>query len=170
MQKQFGFTFLEMLVVIVLVGIIAAIVAPGWLRYLEEQKVVAGRNFLHSKMKDAQLQARTQSISFQFSVREHDDFIEWAIHPKSVSLHLVQWESLESASIQLDIETNFATSGDVSYVRFDERGNVEYRLGRLTLSSEHAPSVKRCIVVSTLIGATRTAKEQSEPRDGKLCY
>ena len=79
-------------------------------------------------------------------------------------------ESLESHSIQIDDETTFASAGGVYYVQFDEDGNVQYRLGRLTLSSTNDPSLKRCVIVSTLIGAIRSSKEQTTPKDGKLCY
>ena len=89
---------------------------------------------------------------------------------KSVPPVSAKWESLESESIRIDEETTLAKSGDIYYVRFDEDGNVEYRLGRATLSSEQASSIKRCVIVSTIIGATRKSKEQPVPKDGKICY
>lgn len=167
---QRGFTLLEMLFVIALIGIVAAVAVPTWLSFLEGQRVTAGQNVLYSKLRDAQEQAQSQRISWQFSVRERDGVVEWAVHPTSVSPLLANWEALPENSVQLDSETNFATAGGVYYVRFDEKGNVRYRLGRVTLSSENNARIKRCVIVSTLIGAMRKAKERSEPRDGKLCY
>ncbi len=170
-QKQSGFTLLELLVVIFGVGIVAAVAAPSWSGFLEGSRLTTARDKLYLGIRDAQMKSQHQGIAWQFSLRERDDLVEWAIHPKSTSPHLVQqWEPLESKSIKVDEETTFARSSGVYYVRFDEKGNVQYRLGRVTLSSEQTSSIKRCVIVSTLIGAMRESKEQLTPRDGKFCY
>ena len=170
LQNQRGFTLLEMLVVLVGIGVAAAIAAPGWLGLVEGNRLTIAGDNLYLGLREAQTTAQHRNIAWQFSVRERDGLVEWATHPKSVSPLLAQWEVIDSRSVQIDVETTFATSGNVYYVRFDEKGNVRYRLGRVTLSSENNARIKRCVIVSTLIGAMRKAKERSEPRDGKLCY
>lgn len=152
------------------IGIVAAIAAPSWFGFLEGNRLTVASDKLYTGIRDAQMKSQRQRIAWQFSLRERDDLIEWAIHPKSMSPNLAQWESLESKSIQIDGETTFANSGGIYYVRFDEKGNVQYRLGRITLSSQQSSSAKRCVIVSTLIGAMRKSKEQSTPHNGKLCY
>lgn len=170
-DTQRGFTFLEMLVVIVVIGIIGAILAPGWLRFLDGNRLTVASSELYIGIRDAQLQAQAKKTAWQFSFREKDGRLEWATHAKSVAPANAQWqENLDAAAIQIDNETTFASSGGVYYVRFDEDGNVQYRLGRITLSSKDNPSIKRCVIVSTLIGAMRKSKEQPTPQDGKLCY
>ncbi|MEO0767914.1 MAG: prepilin-type N-terminal cleavage/methylation domain-containing protein [Cyanobacteria bacterium J06649_4] len=165
-----GFTLFELLTVIVVIGAIAALAMPTWLNFLEGRRLTTGRDQLYSKLRDTQEKAKSESIEWQFSIRERDDFVEWAMHPKSVPPGLAQWTQLESESIQIDAETTFATAGGIYYVRFDEDGNVQYRLGRITLSSERSSHLRRCVIVSTIIGAMRKSKEQPVPRDGKLCY
>lgn len=165
-----GFTLLEALIVVAIVGILGAILAPGWLHLTEGTRLTTGRDEIYVGLRDTQVQAQAQKTAWQFSLRERNGRIEWTNHPRSVSPLDSDWEVLDSVSIQVDDETTFASSGGIYYVRFDEYGNVQYRLGRMTLSSKNAPDVKRCVIVSTLIGAMRKSKEQPTPRDGKLCY
>lgn len=169
-SKQSGFTLLEMLVVLVGIGIVSAIAAPNWFGFLEANRLTVSRDKLYLSIRDAQIKAQRQRTPWQFSLRERGDVIEWAIHPKSISPSVAQWESLEAKSIRIDDETTFANSGGIYYVRFDEKGNVQYRLGRITLSGQHSSSSKRCVIVSTLIGAMRKAQQQPTPNDGKFCY
>lgn len=170
LKNQRGFTLLEMLVILVGLGVVAGISAPSWLGFWEGNRLTVERDKLYLGLQEAQTKAQRRNTAWQFSLRERDGWVEWATHPKSVSPLLAQWELLESRSMQIDVETTFATSGNVYFVRFDEDGNVQYRLGRVTLSSERTPDIKRCVIVSTIIGAMRKSKEQPTPQDGKLCY
>ncbi|EDX86705.1 general secretion pathway protein H [Synechococcus sp. PCC 7335] len=164
-----GFTLIEVFVVVAIVGILSTIAAPSWFSFLEGNRLTTSRDQIHSAIRQAQIIAQSRGLTWQFSIRERNDFVEWAVH-QPVAIDEAQWEVSDSASVQIDDETSFASSGDVRYVRFDEDGNVE-RLGRITLSSEQAPTIKRCVIVSTLIGAMRKSKEQSVPNTGgNTCY
>ena len=160
---------LELLVIVVIVGIVAAIAVPSWLRFLAEHRTTMAQGKLRLGIQQAQAKSQQESISWQFSVRETSGTVEMAVHPSTLLPSLSTWEPL-STSILLDAETNLATQGSTYYVQFDAKGNVRYRLGRVTLASRQFPTIKRCVIVSTLIGATRTAKEQRTPSDGKYCY
>lgn len=170
LKTQTGFTLLEMLVVMVIGGIVAAIAAPSFLGVVESNRLTVGRDTLYLGLREAQIAAQRQNTIWQFSLRERDSLLEWATHPKSLSPQLAQWQSLDFRSVRIDGETTFATAGNVYYVRFDEDGNVQYRLGRITLSSEKNPNIKRCVIVSTIIGAMRKSKEQPTAQNGKRCY
>jgi hypothetical protein len=50
-------------------------------------------------------------------------------------------------------------------------GNTNGQLGQITLTSKNGGKAKRCLTVSTLIGAMRTGQEHSKPNDSnKYCY
>jgi prepilin-type N-terminal cleavage/methylation domain-containing protein len=166
---QDGFTLLELLVVIFVVGIISTVVVPGWLKFLAGHRMTLSQDKLRQGIQQAQVKAQQESISWQFSVRENLGDVEMAVHPAALSSNLANWEPLNN-STHLDSETSFASVDSTYYVQFDEKGNVRYRLGRVTISDQSFPEIKRCVIVSTLIGAVRTAKEKPEPVDGKFCY
>jgi len=170
LHHQKGFTLLEMLVAVVIVGIIAAIASPRWMRFLEERRLVSATDQIYSAVREAQSQSQYKGTSWRLSVRERSDLIELAVHSNATPAALAKWEAIDAKAIQIDGETTFANSGGIYYVRFDSKGNVKYRLGRLTVSGRRFSTQKRCVIVSTLIGAVRQSKEQATLRDGKLCY
>lgn len=164
-----GFTLVELLVVAAIIGILASILAPVWLRFLAAHKVTAGKDQLRIGIQKAQLKSQQENAFWQLSIRENSAVVEMAVHPTTTPLTTAVWEPLGN-SLQLDDETNFAEVNGIYYVRFDEKGNVQFRLGRVTLSDKNFPDIKRCVIVSTLVGNTRAAREQPVPRDGKICY
>lgn len=168
-RRRQGFTLIELLVVIVVISVLAAIAAPGWLRFLSRHRVIAAQGKVHQGIQKAQQKAQQESLSWQLSIREGIDSVEIAVHPSTALPSLSSWESVGDAVV-LDDETNLASSGNIFYVQFDEKGNVHYRLGRVTLSSDRFPDIKQCVIVSTLIGNSRLAKEKPTQSDGKFCY
>ena len=160
--------------VIVMIGAVAAIAAPGWLNSVERTRLTVGGDELYLGMREAQSEAQAKKTTWRFSLRERNGSIEWAAHPNSISPNAAQWKVIESQSIQIDEETTFISSGGIYYVRFDEDGNP-HRLGRVTLSGRRFSNNKRCVIVSTLIGAMRKAKDRPTPdpsyrtRD-RFCY
>ena len=167
--SQDGFTLIELLVIIIIVGILTALLVPSWLRFLTAYRVTAGKDRVRLGIQQAQMKSQQESISWQLSVRENAGIVEMATHPAAALPSSAVWEPLNN-HVLLDEETNFATDDDIYYVQFDEKGNVRYRLGRMTLSSKNFPDIKRCVIVSTLIGNTRTAEENAIPKNGKYCY
>lgn len=172
--SQKGFTLLEMFVVILGAGILAAIAAPGWMSFIEKSQLNVGRDKLYLGMREAQAIAQARRTVQQFSLREQDGFVEWAVHPMNVSPSVARWEQLDSKAIHIDSETTFVSTAGIYYVRFDEHGNP-HRLGRMTLSGNRFSKNKRCVVISTLIGAARKAQDKPTPdptyrTSDRFCY
>ncbi len=167
-----GFTLLEMLVVIAAIGMLAAFSAPSWVAFVNTRRLNSASDKVHLALLRAKRQAQRTKTTWQFSLREQEDIVEWAVHPETVNPNNANWNSLDS-NVVLDEETTLfqPASSEFRRIKFDYRGTVKKPpLGRITLSSKHGGKAKRCVYISTILGAIRTAKERDRPKDGDYCY
>jgi type II secretory pathway pseudopilin PulG len=170
-----AFTLLEALVVIVMVGAMFAIATPTWLRFLENQRVNASKDEIYQAIRQTQTTAQQRARDWRFGIRtDSSGLTEWSMYPDGAAASTVSWVPV-SAHVQLAPypETTGSSSAGIYSIEFDYKGNANI-LRTITLSSKKDPSIKRCVVVSTLLGALRTAKEQRLPDpDGpglRYCY
>lgn len=165
-----GFSLVEMLVVIFLIGILSAIAIPSWLSFVNTRRLNVAQDEVYRAMRQAQSQAKKQKLTWQVSFREQNNIVQWAVHPATVNASVANWNNLDS-NIRLDQETTLQQSNGIRQIQFDYGGNVtQPPLGRITLSSKYAGKAKRCVYVSTILGAMRTAKEHTTAQDGDYCY
>ncbi|MEH1803567.1 type II secretion system protein [Nostoc sp.] len=165
-----GFTLPEMLVVVVLIGILATIGIPNWLAFVETRRLNTAQNEVYYAMRQAQRQATKEKLTWQGSFREQNGIVQWAVHPATVNPSNANWNNLDS-NVRLDEETTLSESNGIKQIQFDYRGNVSKPpLGRITLSSKSGGKVKRCVIVSTILGSMRTAKDHTTTNNDKYCY
>lgn len=165
-----GFTLLEHIILLAILGIVSAIAAPAWFAFVERQSLNFAQDQIYRAMQSAKSNAKLQKVSWQFSLRENNGVVQWAVHPATANPADDQWYSLNK-TIHLDPETTLRPPTGVRKIQFDYQGNVtKPPFGRVTLSSQHGGKTKRCVFVSTIIGTLRTAKENPKSKDGKYCY
>ncbi|NEP29368.1 prepilin-type N-terminal cleavage/methylation domain-containing protein, partial [Moorena sp. SIO3I6] len=63
-NKDAGFTLLELIVVILLVGILSAIAAPSWLAFVNRQRVNKVNERVLSAIQEAQREAKKKKLSY----------------------------------------------------------------------------------------------------------
>lgn len=164
-----GFTLIELLVVMAIALILAGIAAPGWIAFERRQKLNVAQQEVLGAMRKSQRQAIQHRRKWQTSFRELQGRVQWASHPVDQLAAQADWNFLPH-HVKLDGETTLRRSRGVHQVQFDHLGNVNGQLGRLTLSAQGAGAAKRCVVVSTLLGALREGKEQAKRDNGKSCW
>ncbi|NET73209.1 MAG: prepilin-type cleavage/methylation domain-containing protein [Sphaerospermopsis sp. SIO1G2] len=165
-----GYTLLENLMIILIIGILAGIAAPVWFSILQNIRLNSTQNQVYQAIRQAQSQAKTKKLTWQVSFREKNDTLQWAVHPETSEANNVNWNNLDSG-IRLDPETTLRESDGLRYIQFDYLGSVRKPpLGRITISSKSGGKAKRCVFVSTILGTLRTAQEKSRPKNGKYCY
>jgi prepilin-type N-terminal cleavage/methylation domain-containing protein len=164
-----GFTLLEVIVVVAIIGILFASVVPIWTSFMTVQRLNMGQEQILLTMRETQSRAKQSHTIWQASFHSLNGVVQWVSHPASSTPVDSLWSSLDSA-IRMDAETTLQQSGGIRKVQFDHEGNVNGQLGRLTISGKVGGKAKRCVIVSTLLGVIRTGREHSTLQDGKACY
>lgn len=75
-----GFTLLEMIVVVLIIAVLSAIIAPGWLTFVNRQRVAKVNDGVFSAMQEAQREAKRTKLSYSVSFREKDGVLQVATH------------------------------------------------------------------------------------------
>jgi prepilin-type N-terminal cleavage/methylation domain-containing protein len=166
-----GFTLIEMIVVFLMIGVLSAIAAPSWLAFMNIHHLNVAQDQVYRAMREAQSQAKKEKLTYHASFREQNDIVQWAVHAATIDPSNAQWNDLD-ASVKLDEHESTLDKlpNGVRRVPFDHLGTVKPPFGRITLSSKSGGTVKRCVFISTILGAMRTAKENPTPDSGKYCY
>ncbi len=166
-------------------GIVSAIVVPAWFGFMDRISLNIAQDQIYRAMREAQSQAKLQKVTWQVSIRESDRVVQWAVHPAESGEFIplgVRWNNFEP-NIRIDKEKNDKGEYEITLdspgrktvtgpwrVQFNDRGNTNGQLGRVTLQTIHTGRMKRCVIVSTLIGTLRTGNEHPKSNQGKYCY
>jgi prepilin-type N-terminal cleavage/methylation domain-containing protein len=171
-KSEAGFSLLELLFVTVIIGVLSAIAVPGWLGFLERQKLRMASDQVYIALRSAQKEARFNKENWQLSLRDDGKNAEWIVHPEDTDpAKLSDWTTLDSA-VKVDQETTIYqnNSSKIWKVEFNYKGHPNGQLGRITLSLRKNKNERRCMFVSTLIGAMRTGENHAKAKDGRYCY
>lgn len=75
-----GFTIVELALVMLIIGILSAIVAPGWLGFVNRQRLRNSTDRVYNAMQKAQNLAKRDKKTWQASFKNNGDTAQWAFH------------------------------------------------------------------------------------------
>lgn len=166
-----GFTLTELLVVVVMAGILAGIAAPGWLAFMNRQRVGGAQTELLQFMREAQAQSIAKRSSYGI---EFEGEVVRLVSAKgarvngtgeiadATQLATIKEEKLGSSDgAALEIKTEDGKNR--IYFNFD--GSVPPQLAvpyAVSVQLPGEPKSRRCIVIETLLGSMREGSGETE--------
>lgn len=160
-KSDAGFTLLELLVIVVLLGTLAAIAAPSWLGLINRQRVRTVNDRVFQSLRLAQSEAkRTKSpvtITFDKSVDPPIVTFSPPLPTGGSTQQLNGGGEIKPATIALAFNKPDSTNPNTSSLVFDYQGNLAQGTTPFVITvSPAGGGAKQCAIVQTLIGGMRT--------------
>jgi type II secretory pathway pseudopilin PulG len=183
-----GFTIIELLVIVLLLGTLSAIAAPGWVAFINRQRVRTVNDRVLQTLRSAQSEAKRskRDITITFNPTPATDPPTAIINtnpPQTIPLQTVTFNAggeIKPGTIALS--TNAIALGDpdipVNSIIFDYQGNVKKLPPAtnparfvVTVAPANKPdsSARQCAIVETIIGGMRTDEGEFNTATGQGC-
>ena len=165
-----GYTLLELIVVVILLGVLASIAAPGWLGFINRQRVRTVNDRVFQSLRLAQSEAkRTKSdVKIEFNYIQNDPVADPPTIKFSPALatggeiqKLNAGGEIKPGTIKLSA-ASCSTAGAcvrATSLTFDYQGNLTTGTTPFIVAVAAVNGGgKQCAIVETLIGGMRTAE------------
>ena len=157
-EEQAGFTLLEVLIVVLLVGILAGIAAPSWLAFVNCRRVSAVQDRISQEIRNTQSEAKKNKGSYSISFRTFNQSPQVAIYRVGSS---PIWNNLGQDLGISPGQVLIYTNAPNNTVTFDYLGTVQPETTGSSIVAAlpgQNQSCKRCISVKTILGVIQTGK------------
>ncbi|MCC3529112.1 MAG: transcriptional regulator [Microcoleus sp. PH2017_22_RUC_O_B] len=171
-KGEVGYTIIELLIIVLILGIFASIAAPGWLGFINRQRVRTVNDRVFQSLRTAQSEAKRtkRNVTIVFNNNTSTPPVD----PPTVTIdgntqQLNAQGEIKPGTIALG--TN-APAPSANSITFDYQGNVNQLPldpsspnGRRFVATVSVPGggAKQCVFVETLIGGMRTAEGNDCP-------
>jgi type II secretory pathway pseudopilin PulG len=192
-KNEAGYTLIELLIIVLILGIFASIAAPSWLAFINRQRVRTVNDRVLQTLRSAQSEAKRskRDITVTFDLAATTDPPTVTINPTDPATNPPQQTALTTVPpIQkvtfdaggeikpgtIKLSTNQTLINNAVSITFNYQGNITSPLIKTSTPRQStdgfivtvAPSRgggKQCVIVETIIGGMRTA-EGNDPVTG----
>lgn len=157
-MKTQGYSVFELLIILFLVGLLAAIASPNFLVFYQRQRVRAAAGIVYQTLSLAKNYATTQKVNYSVDFRRDAKGFSYCLRASANQCH--NWQSF--AGVYLARCTfpsngqNFAATrlliGGVCTAHFSWMGATQGRLGGVYLKANPESSYCRGVWTKTLLG------------------
>lgn len=171
-KQAAGFTIIEMIVIVVIIGVLSAIAAPSWLAFLTRQRLNAAQAEAIGALREAQANAKREKRTWQACFQDNGTKVRWAVRARPItggqdSCNTVPdglWQNLTTSDADViaidNTRSTAALQRPSGYYRieFQDRGllNKDQPLGTITfIPRGQSNSQGRCVAIDTILGAMR---------------
>jgi prepilin-type N-terminal cleavage/methylation domain-containing protein len=148
-----GFTQIELMVAILVMGILAAITAPSFTQWLRQKQVDAAFNQIEFALQETQVEAVKRHRTCHLNLSRGDD-------PTLTGNCLVTGDRALQGIILNHSRTS--DSWKISFNEYGENRSVSNDPGTLWLSSTDGNVRSKCLVISVGIGLRRSGKYEND--------
>lgn len=145
-QSDRGFTLIEITVVLVIIGIFAAIAAPNFIGLLSRVRVNGALSSLVGAIKETQRQAMSKGIVCRINIDTNTNILSG-----SPSQCLLNNRRIKD---EIDIRTNIP--GATPNISFSHKGSTT-KMGTIVVSNKNT-NIQKCFVIALGTGITRVGK------------
>ncbi|HBK98623.1 MAG TPA: transcriptional regulator [Microcoleaceae bacterium UBA10368] len=150
-----GFSLLEMMMIVLIIGILTSIAVPGWLGFINNQRVrtVNDRVFqtLRSAQSEAKRNKRDITVTFDTSVDPPTVTID------NITQQLNVGGEIKKDTITLTVNKPTASTTPANSITFDYQGNLPTDTTPFYVTVVPASGgAKKCVIVETILGGMRT--------------
>ncbi len=174
-----GFTLLEVLVIVLILGIFASIAAPSWLAFINRQRVRTVNDRVLQTLRSVQSDAqRTKSDrTVTFNPTDPPTVTINTVPPQTSPLQTVTFDGggeIKQRQVKLSAAScpGGACAAPVTPLTFNFNGVVDINSPPLpfvvTVSTVDGGS-KQCVIVETLLGGMRTAEGEYKSATKEGC-
>jgi prepilin-type N-terminal cleavage/methylation domain-containing protein len=156
-----GFTLIELLVVVVIIGILGGIAAPGWLGFLNRQKVNAVKTDLKAVLQQAQTRAQQRSASYGVVFGSTASGPTTALSTEGATFPPVTLGSnAKNVRIIASVASTAATTS-ASRLDFDYQGGLSANSVPfvIKISADNNVDNQQCLIISSLLGSIVESKQ-----------
>jgi prepilin-type N-terminal cleavage/methylation domain-containing protein len=150
-KSNSGFTLIEIMVVTIIIGVIAAIAAPNFLGLLNRNRITEAAQQVEGALKEAQRQALRNGKPCTVDIDRTNKQI------KNPSTNGCLLSNRDLSKIDSSIQLNSTESSIV----FSGKGNITAAQPTIVVSMANGSNLRKCVVLDGLF-ATIRSKEYSE--------